>query len=39
MTNPHGMTARAGEFVFDGSNGAGSISIESVTPNAIATKR
>jgi hypothetical protein len=40
MTSPHGMTVRAGEFVFVGSIGAvGGISIKSVTPKAIATKR
>jgi hypothetical protein len=40
MTNPHGKAIRAGIFVFAGSTGAdGSISTQSITPKAIATKR
>jgi hypothetical protein len=42
MTDPHDMTIREGEFVFvfAGSMGADAgISIKSVTPKAIATKR
>jgi hypothetical protein len=40
MANLHGMTARVGGFAITGAIGAaGIVSIKSITPKAITTKR